>query len=365
MFGGKMITREKLEYAARNYNGDKYSEEFYTYHLGVLQNAQDISESVSRAVEYLFLWKLGKVRSRKTPSSSQLKFSDSKGHRYYSIPTTETHDKVIKRAVEKGKLEIAIAFRNGAVTYDEIKSYASNLTSSTIVLPAFYVHVWHPVEYPILDKKVWKVFLDQRGKPVSLYTKPTSWSDFEAYTSFFRKLVDDTGLDWRTVDRGLWVLGDRLKVRMNSQRVKPLQGNKFTSLDYDNREEKLNCVPIPLGLMNRVCDAVDQKVNKVPFKHRGIMITHELIRITIGLLNAEPTKTLLQNCRNDVRERTPDGLDKRIKESLNTDLRTANIISDVLEQAGIVEVIHVINPRTGRTVKGTRLLEEWDWQYCL
>jgi hypothetical protein len=352
-----MINREILEKAAVDYNGDKYSEEFYNYYLKVLQDAKNISESAIRAVEYLFLWKLGKVRSRKTPSSSQLKFPDSKGRRYFSIPTTKTHDKVIKKAVEKGKLEIAIAFRNGAVTYDEVKSYASKLTSSTIVLPAFYVHIWRPVEYPILDEKVWKVFLDQKGKPVFPHTKPKSWSNFEAYTCFFRKLIDDTGLDWRTVDRGLWVLGDRLKVRMNSQKVKPHQGKKFAPLDNDKRKEKLNCVPIPLALMNRACDAIGQKVNKIPFKHRGIMITHELIKITIELLNAEPTKTLPQNCRNDVRERTPDGLDRRIKERLNINLRTANIISDVLEKAGIVEVIQ----RTGRTVKRTKLLEEWYW----
>ena len=79
------------------------------------------------------------------------------------------------------------------------------------------------------------------------------------------------------------------------------------------------------------------------------------------ILNAEATKTLPQNCRNDVREKTPDGLDKRIKESLNTDLRTANIIYDVLKLVGIVEIVQVINPQTGRLVKGTKLLQEWSW----
>lgn len=356
-----MITREKLESASRDYNRDKYSEEFYTHHLRVLQNAQGIAESVIRAVEYLFLWKLGKVRSEKTPSSFKLKFSDSKGRRYYRIPTTETHDKVIKKAVEKGILKMGIAFHNGATTYDEIKPDASKITSSTVVLPAFYIHIWRPVEYPIFDEKVWKVFLDPKGKLISLSTKPMSWSDFEAYTSFFRKLVDDTGLDWRIVDQGLWVLGGRLKKRMISHKAKLHQGKKFTSLDYNGREEKLNREPIPLGLMTRVIDTVGRKINKVPFKHRGIMITQELIKTAIELLNAEPAKTLPQNCRNDVRERTPDGLDRRIKESLHTDLRTANIISDVLEKAGIVEVIRVINSQTGRGVKGTRLLVEWNW----
>jgi hypothetical protein len=211
-------THEELECAERTYNKDKYSGEFYTHHLRVLREAQDINESVVKAVKYLFLWKLGKVRSEKTPSSSQLKFSDSKGHQYYSIPITKTHEKMIEKAVGKENLEIAIAFRNDAVTYEKFRCYASNLTSSTIVFPAFYVHIWRPDEYPMIDEKVWKVFLDQKGKLVFPNTKPMSWSNFEAYICFFKKFVDDTGLDPRLVDRGMWVLGDRLKVRMKSQK---------------------------------------------------------------------------------------------------------------------------------------------------
>jgi hypothetical protein len=86
-----------------------------------------------------------------------------------------------------------------------------------------------------------------------------------------------------------------------------------------------------------------------------------LIKVAIEVLNAEPTKTLPQNSRNDIKEKTPDGLDRRIKEYLNTNLRTANIISDVLEQAGIVQIVRIKNPRTGREVKGTKLLKEWCW----
>ena len=91
-----MITRNSIENASRDYNGDKYSEEFYAHHMRVLQNAKKIAESVSMVVKYLFLWKLGKVRSEKTPSSFQLKFPDSKGRCYYSTPTTKNHDNVIK-----------------------------------------------------------------------------------------------------------------------------------------------------------------------------------------------------------------------------------------------------------------------------
>lgn len=350
-----MITPEMLKEYSKDYDRDKYSEEFYTYHLSVLQNAQQISKSVSEAVRNLFLWKLGRVRSKQTPSTSPLGFSDPKGRQYYSIPTAVTHQKVIKKATEEERLKTAISFRNRVVSCDEFKFRASNLTSSTIVLPAFYIHIWRPDEYPILDQKVWIVFCAEKGQLVNPDTKPRSWSDYEAYTSFFRKLVGDMGLDRRAVDQGLWVHGGHLMKRMRSRNVRPHQHEKY-------KQEIKSCpAPISPNLLDRACYAVSQKADDVPFRYRGIMITRELIKVTMELLNSEPTKELPQNCRNDVRERTPDGLDKRIKESLNTNLRTGNIISDVLRDAGIIQITQVRNPQTHRSVKGTKLLQGWCW----
>lgn len=134
--------------------------------------------------------KLGKIRSKQTPSSTQLKLSDSKGRQHYSIPIPNTHEGVIKKkAIEKDRLENAIAFRDEAISYEKFKCYAGELTSSTIVLPAFYIHIWRPSKFPILDEKVLKVFCAEKQHPVFRYTKPMSWDDFEAYTSFFKKLL--------------------------------------------------------------------------------------------------------------------------------------------------------------------------------
>jgi len=201
-----MINREIVEDAARKYDGEKYPELFYLHHLLILRNTREINELVSRAVKYLFLWKLGKVRSRQTPYGSQLKFSDTKGRWYYSTPVTRSHDQVIRKAIQEERLKVAIAFRDGRVNYDEFKAYASEITSSTIVLPSFYVHIWRPFQYPIFDKKVWMFFEVQKGQSVSRYSKPSSWNEFEVYTDFFKGIVNNTGLDWRTVDCGLWHL---------------------------------------------------------------------------------------------------------------------------------------------------------------
>jgi hypothetical protein len=119
---------------------------------------------------------------------------------------------------------------------------------------------------------------------------------------------------------------------------------------------------IPPQILEQVCLIVNEKSGRtIPFSSRGITINRDLIETAMVVLNSSQGKTLPQNCRNDIRSRTPDGLDRRIKECLNMDTRTANIISDVLAEAGVVEIITVINPETGRWIKGTKLLDDWSW----
>lgn len=118
----------------------------------------------------------------------------------------------------------------------------------------------------------------------------------------------------------------------------------------------------PSKILASACETVELSENRsLPFYLRGIKVNSAFIEAVLAILNECHDCTLPQNCRNDIRERTPDGLDRRIKEYLGTDLRTANIISDVLSNAGIVQVVKMENPVTGRLVKGARLLEDWRW----
>jgi hypothetical protein len=118
---------------------------------------------------------------------------------------------------------------------------------------------------------------------------------------------------------------------------------------------------IPSDLFVKACANIIRIFQPIPFVYRGINVSLELIKFTMDILNDETSKTLPHNCRQLKRDDTPDGLDRRIKDTLQTDLRTANIISDVLEQAGIVEVIKITNLTSGREVNGTRLLKAWTW----
>ncbi len=116
------------------------------------------------------------------------------------------------------------------------------------------------------------------------------------------------------------------------------------------------------SIIDKACNLVESAAGKaLPFEQRNVTIDRKLIEVTIETLSEAPDQTLAQNCRNDTCERTPDGLDRRIKEKLESDTRTANIISDVLALAGIVSVVKIVNPETDRKVKATRLEEEHNW----
>ena len=106
-------------------------------------------------------------------------------------------------------------------------------------------------------------------------------------------------------------------------------------------------------------DEILLKLPPLPKKVRGIKVTESLVIAAIEVLKEAPNHTLPQNSRKERIEKTPDGLDRRIKEKLKSDLMTACIISDLLAECGIVEVTKITNPATGRLVKATRLKAEF------
>jgi hypothetical protein len=338
---------QKIIQAANDYPSGKYSENFYNHHLKVIELAIRVDESVIRAVKYLFLWKLGKVSTTKTPKSYVLDFIDLDGTRYYATNTTEANNRAINKAIDIRNLEAAYRFRDEFEVPEKFYSVAHSITSSSLVLPVFFMHIWCPAECPIIDINVWKAFCNYDISGKKRGAKPNSWPDYMDYMAFFQEVVQITGSDWRTVDKGLWVIGSRLTKGPNPPpppiAVPP------------------SIIPIPQHILDYVLKELRKLKGEIPFRVRGIKITIELIKATMEILNAEPSKTLPQNCLNGSVEKTPDGLDRRIKEYLGTDLRTANIISDVLAEVGIVDVIQVVNPPTGRSVKGTRLRSEWTW----
>lgn len=146
--------------------------------------------------------------------------------------------------------------------------------------------------------------------------------------------------------------------KQNSRKIKPERVKKQEKkLDLEERKET--------GLNSEkeiiIEEVIDRLPKQIPYHERGIKIGRNLIKATLKVLNEANNHTLPQNCRNASMEQTPDGLDKRVKKKMGTDLRTANIVSDELEKAGVAVVTKVENPHTGRMVKGTTLIKEFTW----
>lgn len=208
------IYRKLIEEKAARFNEKKYNHEYYHHYLNVVQEADSVTDKLIEAIENLFYWKLGKVSVNATASSKPVTFSYQQ--HYFINGTTGSNNQSIQNATKMELLELGLSFRDGLASYDNFKAMASDITQTTssVVLPSFLVHIFKPDQYPILDVKVWRAFLWAYEQPISKYTKPRSWGHYEKYREFFRETEEQTALSWRVVDKGLWVIGDGLKVNV-------------------------------------------------------------------------------------------------------------------------------------------------------
>lgn len=230
------------------------------------------------------------------------------------------------------------------------------------VWAVFVLHCVHPNVFPLYDQNVYRAFqLLSADDAVLPNVAPADWAAYSAYRRFFELTVRRIAIDRVTIDRGLWILGRQAKAktpdnltahysrRVGADIAPSSTGDPVSSVGSDSKA----------SMGEAAARAVEDKWGPLPFWYRGIRVNRELVEMTLQILGTAPEQTLPQNSRNASRVNTPDGLDRRLKEALNNDTRTANIISDVLASVGIVDIIDVYNPNTGRSVKGTRLRSDW------
>ncbi|MBC8214165.1 MAG: hypothetical protein ISR90_01815 [Candidatus Marinimicrobia bacterium] len=133
------------------------------------------------------------------------------------------------------------------------------------------------------------------------------------------------------------------------------------SNNKSNRNVLLSDNPIPDKIYKKIENLIEKHINKIPYHCHGIHINESLIKCTLEILNETEKNELPLNHRNATRFNTPDGLDKRIKIRLNSDLSTANIIVHELSKIGVIEDVLVENFNTHRLVKGAKLNNQWRW----
>jgi hypothetical protein len=204
------LDRSALEKASKRYaqQEEKYSEIFYTHHLGVLATCQGVNEQVVAAVKHLFLWKFGKIKSHRTKASTPIHVPDLEPRQFYALRPSDHLRSTVEKATNPALLTSAISFRDGKLSFQEFKDLSEKITKrpESIVSPIFFLHIWNPEKYPMIDRRAWKTCCRQRGVGVSRSTQPRTWEHYKTYKKFVEGLVRQTGLDLRTIDRALWVL---------------------------------------------------------------------------------------------------------------------------------------------------------------
>jgi len=209
-----MPGRSEVLEAIKDYDSKKYSEDFYSFYLNKISRAVEPDEQLEKDVRSLFHWFLGKVRTEPNNADEYTKINETI---YYLSGLAPSNKECVNEAVKKENLWAALAFRNGNLPIENFINYAKSLTRNSIVLPAFYIHIFNPMEYPILNNKVWAAYREELGKNVFINTKPKNWDNYLEYVSYCNYLKRRLDLSLREIDKGLWVIGERLKETARQQ----------------------------------------------------------------------------------------------------------------------------------------------------
>jgi hypothetical protein len=120
--------------------------------------------------------------------------------------------------------------------------------------------------------------------------------------------------------------------------------------------------PIPPEMLALACETVTRQVSRLPFLRSGVMVTGELVGVTMECLNAESTKTLPLTTPKEAPDGIAEGLDRCLEERLKVPGKsTVPVIFDVLVSAGIAAPSEVVERQSIHPRKAVRLLPPWTW----
>jgi hypothetical protein len=124
----------------------------------------------------------------------------------------------------------------------------------------------------------------------------------------------------------------------------------------------LQYFPMPPEMFALACETVSRRVSRLPFLRSGVMVTGELIGVSVECLNANFKKTLALRTSPDSADKSYDGLDRCIEARLKIPGKTVvPVIVDVLCSAGVAETTEMVDRVSHRPRKGVRLLPQWTW----
>jgi hypothetical protein len=120
--------------------------------------------------------------------------------------------------------------------------------------------------------------------------------------------------------------------------------------------------PMSPGMMALVSETVSRRVSRLPFERNGVLVTEDLIRVTMECLNAEFKKALPLKTTGVPHQHQVTGLDHCIEDRVSGSGKTVvPVIAEVLCSAGIAETTDIIDRYCHRSMRGIRLLSAWCW----
>jgi hypothetical protein len=120
--------------------------------------------------------------------------------------------------------------------------------------------------------------------------------------------------------------------------------------------------PIPPEMLALACETVTRQVSRLPFLRSGVMVTGELLGVTLESLNAEVTRSLALTTPRDSPEGLAEGLDRILEQRLRVEGKTTvPVISEVLASAGITEPTEILDRHLHRPRRAIRLRSQWTW----
>lgn len=212
-----LLTKIMDSWAAR-FDDSKYPRDFYLHTLVSLSAAKE-AEQIGQFVIRMLQWKDGKVQLDPNGEITVNGFRYVVGRTKPNTYDPKLHDKVFfsnRFSVWTQEVKKRCSFSSELL--DQISMHGL-WSKSSLVIPAFLLHILNPRVFPIFDQHVERTRRFLMGQDLNVSSVGLQIDNYVQYTAFWFELLSELGLDVTTVeyerikhvDEALWAMGKHLK----------------------------------------------------------------------------------------------------------------------------------------------------------
>jgi len=213
---------------ADRFDESKYPRDFYLQTLASLSTAQE-SEKVGQLVVRMLQWKDGKVQLDPNGNTTVNDVHYAVGRTKPNTYDPKIHDSIFfsKRFfIWTRQVNKLCVFSSDLL--DDVRERFDLWTRSSLVIPAFLLHILNPRVFPIFDQHVERARRFLTSIALNVSSVDLRIHDYAQYSLFWFGLLSDLGINVKTaeyghikrVDEALWAMGKHLKQTLKG---KPLR----------------------------------------------------------------------------------------------------------------------------------------------